>query len=122
MHVTKRGASAALLAACAMGAAGCTTRAEPAANDPACTAPGKCPNDAPPTSDAADACERVLEGACGPQYRAFLDCAAKSATCGTDGKTDEGAVDAACSTENGAYLQCASGPAPSGIADAMVDH
>jgi hypothetical protein len=94
-------ALAALAAFAALGAciasSACTVKATPPAeDDPACRAQAHCPNDAAPTGDQVDACEHALASPCGPAYRAYLDCAAKNATCDVSGRTDPASVDVPC--------------------------
>jgi hypothetical protein len=87
----------------------------PAANDPACSDPTRCPNDPAPTGDQVDTCERALASACGPQYRAYLDCATRSRVCDVAGHTDPASIDTACSDPQNAYAACVAGPPDAGM-------
>ena len=106
---------AALATACAALACSATPK-PPAQNDPACTAPSRCPSDPAPTSDQVDTCQRALASACGPQYRAYLDCASSNVTCDVSGHSDPASVDAACADASNAYAACVAGPPDAALA------
>jgi hypothetical protein len=69
-----------------------------------CSDKGSCSNDTAPDQASIDACNKLLNGTCGTQFKAAAQCGKDNATCGSDGKTTVAA--GKCTTEESASTTC----------------
>jgi hypothetical protein len=69
-----------------------------------CSDKGSCSNDVAPTQAEIDACNKILNGTCGSQFKTEAQCGKDNATCGSDGKSTIAA--GKCDTETSAFTTC----------------
>ncbi|MFT3842377.1 MAG: hypothetical protein QM723_35630 [Myxococcaceae bacterium] len=72
-----------------------------------CSDKGPCANDVAPTQAQIDACNKLLNGACGTQSKTLAQCSKDNSTCGSDGHSTLTA--GKCDTETSAFVTCCSG-------------
>jgi hypothetical protein len=68
-----------------------------------CTSKGPCANDPTPTQADTDACNKLLNGKCGTQFKAAGQCGLDHSMCGSDGKST---TSASCTTESNDFSTC----------------
>lgn len=71
-----------------------------------CSRRGKCPNELPPTSSDSMSCNALLNGTCGPQFKAFLQCGYDKELCTAAGGFDLPGTVALCQSEFDATVAC----------------
>lgn len=71
-----------------------------------CNYKSKCANEPAPTQTNIDACNELLSGPCGTQYRAYGNCGVQNEKCKGDGTYDLEGTKAACNTTWVEFSDC----------------
>ncbi len=68
-----------------------------------CSNKGPCANDPTPTQADIDACNKLLNGKCGTQFKASAQCELDHSMCDSSGKST---ASASCSTQTSDFTTC----------------